>query len=223
MKRGSDVLIAALVLLCSAPAVLIAMFAVRVTLGAPVLFRQARPGRFGLPFNIYKLRTMSNTLSGDGALLPDAQRLTKVGRMLRRTSLDELPQLYNVLRGDMSLVGPRPLLMKYLPLYSAEQARRHDVRPGLTGWAQIHGRNAIGWPERLALDVWYVDHQSFALDCCIIWQTIWRVVAMRGVSSSAHATMPEFCGEQPEFGGEQPEFRGEQPADATNASPVQQT
>lgn len=196
MKRVCDVLIAAIILLISAPVLVCAMAAVRVTLGAPVLFRQQRPGLNAQPFFVYKLRTMNNAVGGDGAPLPDSQRLTTLGRLLRKTSIDELPQLFNVLRGDMSLVGPRPLLMHYLPLYSVEQARRHEVRPGITGWAQIHGRNAIEWADRLALDVWYVDHHSFRLDCYILWQTIWRVVAMRGVSGANHATMTEFRGEQ---------------------------
>ena len=196
MKRTCDVLLAALVLLVTAPLLIFAIIAVRLTLGAPVLFRQQRPGLHARPFYVYNLRTMTNASGPGGKPLPDTQRLTTLGKLLRKTSVDELPQLFNVLRGDMSLVGPRPLLMHYLPLYSAEQARRHNVRPGITGWAQIHGRNELGWAERLALDVWYTDHHSFRLDCYILWMTIWQVVAMRGVNSANHATMPEFRGEQ---------------------------
>ena len=196
MKRAIDVLIASVLLLLSGPVLLCAMLAVRIALGSPVLFRQQRPGLHKKAFEVYKLRTMTNKLGSDGALLPDAQRLTALGRLLRKTSCDELPQLLNVLRGDMSLVGPRPLLMHYLPLYSAEQARRHDVRPGITGWAQVHGRNMVTWPERLAMDVWYVDHRSFSVDCYILMLTVWRVLAIRGVSNANHVTMPEFRGEQ---------------------------
>lgn len=165
--------------------------------GGPWLFRQARPGLGGQLFTLYKLQTMTATRdSATGQLLPDAQRLPGVGRWLRATSLDELPQLWNIVRGDMSLVGPRPLLPEYLPLYSPEQARRHLVRPGLTGWAQVNGRNAISWPEKFAFDVWYVDHQSFWLDMRILWRTAGRVLGQRGIAAAGEATMPAFRGNE---------------------------
>lgn len=157
-------------------------------MGRPILFCQQRPGLNGKPFNLYKFRTM---LLGD---LPDMQRLNKVGLIIRKLSLDELPQLFNVLRGDLSLVGPRPLLMDYLPLYSPEQARRHLVKPGITGWAQINGRNAITWEEKFKLDVWYVDNKSFALDCKIIWLTFFKVLAARNVDAKDQLIMPRFTG-----------------------------
>jgi lipopolysaccharide/colanic/teichoic acid biosynthesis glycosyltransferase len=162
--------------------------AVRVGMGAPVLFRQIRPGLAGRPFTLLKFRTMR---LGPGT---DAERLTPLGRRLRRASLDELPELFNVLRGEMSLVGPRPLLPEYLPRYTPEQARRHEVRPGITGWAQVRGRNAIPWDEKLRLDVWYVDHRSTALDLRILALTAWQVLRCRGVNATGHATMPEFGG-----------------------------
>lgn len=167
---------------------------VRVRLGAPVLFRQERPGRGGRPFDLVKFRTMSDARGPDGQLLPDDQRLTGFGRWLRATSLDELPELWNVLRGDMSLVGPRPLLMEYMPLYSQTQRRRHDVRPGITGWAQVHGRNAVNWNERFVLDIWYVDHRSLALDLRILLLSLGAVVTRRGIAADGHATMPRFRG-----------------------------
>ena len=159
-----------------------------------MLFRQQRPGRGGRPFTIFKLRTMSDRCGPDWKLLPDAERLTRVGRLLRAASLDELPELLNVVRGDMSLVGPRPLLMQYLGRYSPEQARRHEVLPGITGWAQVNGRNALSWDEKFQHDVWYVDHLSAALDLSILARTVWNVLARRGISASGHATMPEFMG-----------------------------
>ena len=162
--------------------------------GHPVLFFQLRPGLNGKPFLMYKFRTMRDTRGADGRLLPDAQRLTKLGRFMRSFSLDELPSLWNVLRGDMSLVGPRPLLMEYLELYTPEQARRHEVRPGITGWAQVNGRNALSWDEKFKLDVWYVDNRTFWLDMKILALTVWQVLARRGISAEGHATMPPFKG-----------------------------
>ena len=181
-------------LVVAAPLLAGAAVAVRATMGSPVLFRQKRPGRGGRVFEIVKFRTMREAADACGNPLSDAERLTPVGRWLRATSVDELPQLWNVLRGDLSLVGPRPLLVRYLPRYSPEQRRRHDVMPGITGWAQIHGRNAISWEEKFALDVWYVDHWSLALDARILWETVGRVLKRDGVSSDGHATMPEFEG-----------------------------
>ncbi|MFI5181882.1 MAG: sugar transferase [Thermoanaerobaculia bacterium] len=167
---------------------------VRIRMGRPVLLRQERPGLGGAAFVLVKFRTMTADRGPDGGLLPDVDRLTGTGRMLRRWSLDELPELWNVLKGDMSLVGPRPLLMEYLPLYSVEQRRRHDVRPGITGWAQVNGRNAQSWEERFGLDVWYVDHVSFFFDLRILFRTVGEVVKRRGVSAPSHATMPRFKG-----------------------------
>lgn len=170
---------------------------VRVRLGAPVFFRQRRPGYRARTFDLIKFRSMTDARGADGTLLPDAERLPPFGRLLRATSLDELPELINVLRGEMSLVGPRPLLVSYLSRYSPEQARRHDVPPGLTGWAQINGRNAISWDEKFRLDVWYVDHRSFWLDLRILLQTLWTVLARTGISSPGEATMPEFRPDSP--------------------------
>ena len=169
---------------------------IRRKLGSPVLFKQVRPGLHGKPFKMVKFRTMTDERGPDGALLPDAQRLTPFGRFLRASSLDELPELWNVLKGEMSLVGPRPLLMDYLPLYSPEQARRHEVRPGITGWAQVNGRNAISWAEKLALDVWYVDHRSMWLDARILWLTVREVLVQEGISAAGEATMPRFEGDK---------------------------
>lgn len=167
---------------------------VRWRMGTPVMFRQRRPGLGGRPFEVLKFRTMSQAVDAAGAPLPDAQRLTPLGAALRRLSLDELPQLVNVLKGEMSLVGPRPLLMEYLPLYSERQARRHEVRPGITGWAQVNGRNALDWQERLEMDAWYVEHRSFALDLKILWLTVARVAARSGVAQEGEATMRKFTG-----------------------------
>ncbi|QVV68730.1 sugar transferase [Synechococcus sp. LA31] len=167
---------------------------VRWRLGSPVLFRQQRPGHRARPFQLLKFRTMTNQRDASGALLPDAQRLTPFGRWLRATSIDELPELLNILRGEMSFIGPRPLLMQYLPLYSREQARRHDVKPGFSGWAQINGRNALSWEEKFRLDVWYVDHQSFWLDLRIFLVTIWKVIRREGISAAGEATMAPFTG-----------------------------
>jgi lipopolysaccharide/colanic/teichoic acid biosynthesis glycosyltransferase len=168
--------------------------AVRLRLGSPVLFRQRRPGLHGRPFEMLKFRTMLDATDGAGNPLPDADRLTPLGRFLRATSLDELPELWNVLRGEMSLVGPRPLLMEYLPLYTPEQARRHEVRPGITGWAQVNGRNAISWEEKFRMDVWYVDRRTFALDLKILLLTAKKVVVREGISQQGQATMERFLG-----------------------------
>lgn len=194
-KRLFDIFGAALgLVLLALPLALVALV-VAIGLGRPVFFRQVRPGIGGRPFRLIKFRTMLDAVDSDGKPLDDAVRLTRLGRFLRASSLDELPELWNVLRGDMSLVGPRPLLMHYLPLYSPEQARRHEVRPGLTGWAQVNGRNALSWPEKLALDVWYVDHRSFRLDLRILLMTVARVLARAGISAEGSETMPEFRGE----------------------------
>lgn len=194
MKRTLDFLSALGGLILLSPVLTILAIMVRVMIGSPVFFSQVRPGRGGRPFRILKFRTMTNKRDDKGDLLPDDLRLTAPGRFLRATSLDELPELFNVLNGDMSLVGPRPLLMEYLERYTPEQARRHEVRPGITGWAQVNGRNAISWEEKFVLDVWYVDHQSFLLDLKILWLTLVGVVRREGISSEGHATMPEFMG-----------------------------
>lgn len=194
MKRIFDLLASAIgLLILSVPLTLLA-WQVRRKLGSPVLFTQVRPGLHGKPFRMVKFRTMTDARDDSGALLPDAQRLTPFGRFLRASSLDELPELWNVLRGEMSLVGPRPLLMEYLPLYSSEQARRHEVRPGITGWAQVNGRNAISWADKFALDVWYVDHRSLWLDVRILWLTVRKVVVREGISAEGEATMAKFTG-----------------------------
>ena len=194
MSRAFDVLVAALVLVLMAPVLAALALAIRFTMGAPVLFRQPRPGHRGRPFMMYKFRTMKDAVGPAGELLPDAERLTRLGRFLRATSLDELPELVNVLRGEMSLVGPRPLLPEYLPLYTPEQARRHEVRPGITGWAQVNGRNALSWEEKFRLDVWYVDHRSFLLDLRILALTVVRVFRREGISQEGHATAEKFRG-----------------------------
>ncbi len=193
-KRLCDIFIAAVALLMSAPAVLILAFIVRAKLGAPVLFRQQRPGLGGKPFTMYKFRTMTDAHDAHGNLLPDADRLLAFGRFLRSTSLDELPELINVIKGEMSIVGPRPLLMQYLDRYSPEQMRRHEVKPGITGWAQIKGRNTLSWKQKFELDVWYVEHQSFWLDLKIIVLTLWKVLKREGISQPGQATMEEFLG-----------------------------
>ena len=189
-----DVLVAGMALVLLALPLLLLGSMVRLKLGSPVLFRQVRPGLYGRPFMMVKFRTMTDERGADDDLLPDAQRLTAFGRFLRASSLDELPELWNVLRGEMSLVGPRPLLMEYLPLYSPEQARRHEVRPGITGWAQVNGRNALSWEERFKLDVWYVDHRSLWLDLRILWLTVRKVIVREGISAQGEATMPRFTG-----------------------------
>ena len=194
MKRLFDFLLALLALLLLALPLVVLALLVRRKLGSPVLFRQTRPGLHGQPFEMVKFRTMTDARGADGALLPDAVRLTPFGRFLRASSLDELPELWNVLKGEMSLVGPRPLLMEYVPLYSAEQYRRHEVRPGVTGWAQVNGRNAISWEEKFALDVWYVEQQSLALDIKILWLTVKKVLLRDGISAAGEATMAKFTG-----------------------------
>ena len=196
MKRAIDAVLAAACLVLLAPVIILVALLVRLRLGAPVFFVQVRPGHLGRPFRMVKFRTMTAARSAIGDLLPDAARLTPFGRVLRSTSLDELPELWNVLRGDMSLVGPRPLLMEYLPLYSPEQARRHEVRPGITGWAQVNGRNVLTWEQKFAMDVWYVDHRSFRLDAKILWRTCINVIARHGISAAGNATMPRFTGSQ---------------------------
>jgi sugar transferase EpsL len=193
-KRIFDVGVSTVVLVLGMPLLLGLCLLVRVRLGGPVLFRQQRPGLQGKPFQLLKFRTMTEARDSRGELLPDADRLTSFGQWLRRTSLDELPELWNVLRGEMSLVGPRPLLLEYLPLYSPEQARRHEVLPGITGWAQVNGRNAIAWSEKLALDVWYVDHRSGWLDIKILWMTVAKVFRGEGVTQPGHATQEKFRG-----------------------------
>jgi lipopolysaccharide/colanic/teichoic acid biosynthesis glycosyltransferase len=195
-KRLTDILLSALGLVALAPVIAGVAVAVAVALGRPVFFRQERPGLHGKPFRLIKFRTMLDSVDSDGQPLDDARRLTRFGRFLRASSLDELPELWNVLRGDMSLVGPRPLLMRYLPLYTLEQARRHDVRPGLTGWSQVNGRNALGWPEKLALDVWYVDNRSFGLDLKILLMTVGKVLSRAGIAGEGSETMTEFRGNE---------------------------
>lgn len=194
MKRLFDLLFASLALLVLALPLLVLILLVRSKLGSPVLFQQIRPGLNGKPFEMIKFRTMTDERGLGGELLPDAQRMTSFGLFLRKTSLDELPELWNVIKGDMSLVGPRPLLMEYLPLYTHEQARRHEVRPGITGWAQVNGRNAISWNEKFALDVWYVDNHSLWLDVRILWLTARKVIARDGISADGEATMSKFTG-----------------------------
>ncbi|MDI9569701.1 MAG: sugar transferase [Pseudomonadota bacterium] len=194
MKRLFDIALSALALVVLSPALLLLAAVIRWRLGGPVLFRQQRPGLGGRPFMLLKFRTMTDDRDADGALLPDAQRLTALGRLLRAASLDELPELFNVLKGDMSLVGPRPLLMQYLERYTPEQARRHEARPGITGWAQVNGRNAISWEEKFRLDVWYVDHRSLWLDIKIIAMTVWKILKREGISHPGQATMEEFTG-----------------------------
>jgi lipopolysaccharide/colanic/teichoic acid biosynthesis glycosyltransferase len=192
LKRVFDIVVSAVALTVLAPVMGLIALLVWRTMGRPVLFRHVRPGLHGKPFVMYKFRTMRDLRDAEGKLLPDEARLTPFGRWLRTTSLDELPELVNVLRGEMSLVGPRPLLMEYLDRYTPEQARRHEVKPGITGWAQIHGRNNLSWEERLRLDVWYVDHWSLWLDLKILWRTLWMVLRREGISAQGHATMPRF-------------------------------
>lgn len=194
MKRLFDVSVSVVLLLLLAPIIAMVAVLVRMKLGSPILFRQERPGLHGATFIMLKFRSMSNAVDTAGHLLPDANRITHFGRLLRSTSLDELPGLWNVLRGEMSLVGPRPLLVEYLPLYSPDQARRHDVRPGVTGWAQVNGRNALSWDEKFALDLWYVDNQSFLLDLKILWMTVMKVLKRKGVSGEGEVTMSKFKG-----------------------------
>lgn len=195
-KRVIDFLGAGMGLFLLVPALLLITLSIVFTMGFPVFFRQTRPGRNGEPFQMIKFRTMLDVVDGRGDPLPDSKRLTKFGRFLRSTSLDEIPELWNVLKGDMSLVGPRPLLMEYLPLYSPEQTRRHSVRPGITGWAQINGRNTISWEEKFQLDVWYVENRSALLDLKIIWITLWKVITREGISAAGETTMQKFTGNE---------------------------
>lgn len=194
MKRTFDILMAFTLLILLMGPLLVLAIMIRCKLGSPILFSQNRPGLNGVPFKLFKFRTMTDAVDAQGHLLSDENRLTPFGRLLRRTSLDELPELWNVLKGDMSLVGPRPLLMEYLPLYTQEQSRRHEVRPGITGWAQVNGRNLLSWDERFELDVWYVDHHSILLDIKILFITIKKVFKREGISAKGEATMPKFKG-----------------------------
>ncbi|MDW7710743.1 MAG: sugar transferase [Deferrisomatales bacterium] len=200
IKRSFDLVLALPGLIAASPLLALLGILVRLRLGSPVLFIQVRPGLGGRPFRMYKFRTMTDERGRDGEFLPDASRLTRFGRLLRATSLDELPELFNVVKGDMSLVGPRPLLMRYLPRYTPRQFRRHEVRPGITGWAQVNGRNALTWEEKFELDVWYVENRSIGLDVKILWRTVRQVLMREGVSAEGHATMPEFLGSPPESG-----------------------
>ena len=195
-KRIFDVVVSALGLVVLAPLMAGISILILITIGPPIFFRQTRPGLKGQPFTIFKFRTMRHAQAGELAIEKDAQRMTPVGTFLRKCSLDELPELWNVLRGEMSLVGPRPLLMDYLERYTPQQARRMEVRPGITGWAQVNGRNTLTWDKKFNLDVWYVDHRSFLLDIKILWMTLWQVVARKGISAQGHVTMPEFVGER---------------------------
>jgi sugar transferase EpsL len=194
LKRTFDFAVALVLIVLLSPAIAATAVAIVRRMGFPILFRQLRPGLYGRPFEVLKFRTMAETLGADDRLLPDEARLTPLGVFLRRYSLDELPQLFNVLKGDMSLVGPRPLLMEYLHLYTPEQARRHKVRPGITGWAQVNGRNSLSWEDRFRLDVWYVDHRSFLLDLRILALTLLRVFQARGINQPGQATMKRFTG-----------------------------
>lgn len=200
MKRAFDFVVALLLLALLLPIIALVALLIRFRMGSPVLFRQQRPGFHGTPFYIYKFRTMALAHDEHGELLPDHARLSPLGGILRKYSLDELPQLWNVLKGDISLVGPRPLLMEYLPLYNVEQARRHLVRPGITGWAQVNGRNAISWEDKFKYDVWYVDHRSFWLDLKILWLTMKKVVRSEGISQQGHVTMEKFWGNRSDGG-----------------------
>jgi len=194
IKRAFDICVALLALVILSPVILVVAILVALKLGRPVIFRQVRPGLRGDPFEMVKFRTMTSARDERGELLPDAQRMTRFGAFLRNTSLDELPELWNVVKGDMSLVGPRPLLMEYLPLYSKHQYRRHEVRPGITGWAQINGRNAISWEDKFKLDVWYVDNQSLALDIKVLALTVKKVLKRDDISGEGEATMSKFSG-----------------------------
>ena len=199
MKRLMDVVAASVALLLLSPAIICVAVLVHIKLGSPVFFRQVRPGLHGKSFNMIKFRTMLDAVDAQGNPLPDEVRLTSFGKLLRSTSLDELPGLWCVLKGDMSLVGPRPLLVEYLPLYSAEQARRHEVKPGITGWAQVNGRNAISWVQKFELDVWYVDNQSFWLDIKILFLTVWKVLRRKDISADGEVTMAPFLGRKKEI------------------------
>ena len=196
MKRLVDIFTSLLALILLSPVIALVAWKIRKNLGSPVLFRQTRPGKDGKPFEMIKFRTMKDAVDAEGNPLPDSERMTLFGDKLRNTSLDELPELWNVLKGDMSLVGPRPLLMQYLPLYNAEQFRRHEVRPGVTGWAQINGRNALSWEEKFKLDVWYVDNRSFWLDIKILLSTVKKVFVKEGISADGHVTIEPFKGSE---------------------------
>ncbi len=196
MKRVIDVVGAAVLLLLLWPALLLLALVIRLRLGRPALFIQERPGLHGVPFRLVKFRSMTDRTDREGRLLPDAERITTLGRFLRATSMDELPELWNVLKGQMSLVGPRPLLTEYLPHYTPEQARRHLVRPGITGWAQVNGRNAISWEQKFEMDVWYVNHHTLWLDAVILWRTLAGVIRRQGISAHGEATMPKFTGRE---------------------------
>lgn len=198
MKRLFDFLVSLILLILLSPIIALVAWKIRKNLGSPVLFRQRRPGLEGKPFEMVKFRTMKDAIDKQGNPLPDSERLTHFGAKLRNNSLDELPELWNVLKGDMSLVGPRPLLMHYLPLYSKEQLRRHNVRPGITGWAQVNGRNAISWDEKFSLDIWYVENRTLWLDIKILLLTIKKVLIKEGISASNHVNMPEFKGNKSE-------------------------
>lgn len=193
-KRCFDLLVAIVLLVFLGPVLLLIWIVVSCGLERPAIFRQKRPGLNETPFEMIKFKTMLSATDAEGNVLPDDARLTRLGIALRKSSLDELPELWNVLRGDMSLVGPRPLLMRYLPLYSTRQSRRHEVRPGVTGWAQVNGRNAIGWEDKFEFDVWYVENRTFWLDLKILWMTVWQVLRRDGISADQHVTMPEFTG-----------------------------
>ncbi|KYD06300.1 sugar transferase [Bacillus atrophaeus] len=193
-KRVFDLTAAILLLCCASLIIVFAMCIIRLKIGSPVFFTQVRPGLNGKPFTLYKFRTMTDERDKEGNLLPDEVRLTKTGKLIRKLSIDELPQLWNVIKGDLSLVGPRPLLMEYLPLYTNKQQRRHEVKPGITGWAQVNGRNAISWEKKFELDVWYVDHRSFFLDLKILFLTVRKVLISEGIHQSDHATSERFRG-----------------------------
>lgn len=201
LRHDLERAVVAIALLSVSPLLLLLACLIRRRLGRPVLFRQVRPGLHGKPFTMFKFRTMRDAFDAHGRPLPDEQRMTPFGRWLRSTSLDELPELFNVLRGEMSLVGPRPLLMEYLPLYTPEQARRHEVLPGITGWAQVNGRNAISWEEKFKLDVWYVDNRSLWLDLKILVMTVWKVFARKDISAADHVTIEKFRGSDGQGGG----------------------
>ena len=194
MKRGFDLLVSLIILILLWPVLILLILLVRFNLGSPIFFYQKRPGLNGKPFKMLKFRTMTDKRDDQGELLPDNMRITRFGKKMRSSSLDELPELWNVLKGDMSLVGPRPLLMEYLPLYNERQARRHEVRPGITGWAQVNGRNAISWNEKFELDIWYVENRSFWLDLKILWMTVLQVFKREGISQEGHVTMEKFKG-----------------------------
>lgn len=198
MKRLLDIIIASTTLILLSPLYIYVAYKVKKNLGSPVLFRQVRPGLHGKPFEMIKFRTMKDAVDAQGNPLPDSERLTSFGKMLRSTSLDEMPELWNVIKGDMSIVGPRPLLMEYLPLYNKEQAKRHDVRPGMTGYAQVNGRNAISWEQKFKLDTWYVENRSLWLDFKIMLQTVKKVIAKDDISEAGEATMTKFTGSKPE-------------------------